>query len=811
MCRALFIAEQRLVTPLFCNTNISIGMDARNLVSVCIIARNEEAMLPECLASVKDIASEIIVVDTGSTDATASIAAGYGARVISAPWRDDFSYARNVAIDHATSEWILCIDADERCTNPELLREVLLQAEPDEYGFLVDVRSNSTSESGTSQYVSQLLRVFRNDPRIRYYGIIHEQVIECFTPNGLRFSASPVELIHLGYDLPADQMHAKQLRNLELLDRAVQSNPHDAYILQQRAKTHLALNNLDAAEHDTRSALEYAQSSGVVRPQALNYGAVIAFHRGDLPLAIARAKESLQLVPHQAFALYILGEVYTAQADYAQAFSSYAEVQTAVERNDVTARIVGAFGIADDKLAYALGRSLIGLRRHEDAQMFFEIGFQDNPQSDDCLVGLANCAMHAGRMEEARTYLNMALQLAPQRSDIPDFLRQVDSLEAQHAVQNQESHSQDEVGQETPSPAPVPAAESPLQTTRMKPLVSLCMIVKNEEHTLRECLESVRNIVDQMVIVDTGSTDSTIAIAQEFGAVIGHFDWVGDFAAARNEALKLCTGEWIIYLDADERVSKETQPHLRQLISSLPLNVGAAMCTIVSPHRQQDDSTEMHRGGYPRIFRNYGYPKVEFRGRVHEQITPSILECGGEIVNTDVTIIHTGYDIDREQMEKKVQRNYELLIRHVQEEPLNAYAWFQLGQTLGRMNVSDKSEQALKFALELGTLSKPIAATTAATLAHLCGVQQRFAEALEWSEKSLQHVPNQAMALNYRAYSLLHLGRLDEAEAAFGELRTLLRTKELLPDTGYEVEISDKVIDDGLARIRELRQRAATA
>lgn len=345
----------------------------------------------------------------------------------------------------------------------------------------------------------------------------------------------------------------------------------------------------------------------------------------------------------------------------------------------------------------------------------------------------------------------------------------------------------------------------------MKPLLSLCMIVKNEEHTLRDCLASVRDVADEIVIVDTGSTDGTVAIAKEFGATVGYFEWIGDFAAARNEALKLCTGEWILYLDADERLDPASAPLVRHMLSRLPDVVGAAICTIVSPHRQVDDSTETHRGGYPRIFRNYGYPRVEFRGRVHEQITPAILECGGEVVSTDVIIRHIGYDIDREQMESKVKRNYELLIRHVQEEPLNAYAWFQLGQTLGRMNLAEQAEQTLKFALEIGSLSKSISATTAATLSHLCGTQGRFEESLAWAEKSLAFVPTQAMALNYRAYSLLHLRRLDEAEAAFAELRALLKNVSVLPNTGYEVEISDTVIDAGLDRIREFRAQQEQA
>ncbi len=87
------------------------------------------------------------------------------------------------------------------------------------------------------------------------------------------------------------------------------------------------------------------------------------------------------------------------------------------------------------------------------------------------------------------------------------------------------------------------------------PTLSLCMIVKNEEKHLARCLSSVKDVADEIVIVDTGSTDKTIEIAESFSAKIFHFDWVNDFSAARNFALSKCTGDWILYLDADEELN----------------------------------------------------------------------------------------------------------------------------------------------------------------------------------------------------------------------------------------------------------------
>ena len=98
------------------------------------------------------------------------------------------------------------------------------------------------------------------------------------------------------------------------------------------------------------------------------------------------------------------------------------------------------------------------------------------------------------------------------------------------------------------------------------PTLSLAMIVKNEAANLGRCLESVRGLVDEMVVVDTGSEDGTPALAQAHGARLGHFPWRDDFAAARNASLELCRGDWILLLDADEAVGAADHAAIRQAL-----------------------------------------------------------------------------------------------------------------------------------------------------------------------------------------------------------------------------------------------------
>jgi len=219
-------------------------------------------------------------------------------------------------------------------------------------------------------------------------------------------------------------------------------------------------------------------------------------------------------------------------------------------------------------------------------------------------------------------------------------------------------------------------------------LLSLAMIVKNEESYLKDCLESVKAVADEIIIVDTGSTDGTIKIAEEFNAKTFLFEWINDFSAARNYALSKCTGNWILYLDADERLEKKSVNEIKNFIVRLEnLAVKCLVKSIDNVYGRDNSMT------FPRLFRNNS--NLRFTGRVHEQIESSIKNLNYQTIESDIEIIHLGYNISDEIKKNKANRNLKLLL---EEYDLNksSYVAFQLAQTY---NILEDFNNAQNYAL----------------------------------------------------------------------------------------------------------------
>ena len=299
------------------------------------------------------------------------------------------------------------------------------------------------------------------------------------------------------------------------------------------------------------------------------------------------------------------------------------------------------------------------------------------------------------------------------------------------------------------------------------------MIVKNEGKFLNACLQSVQQFVDEIVIVDTGSTDTTIAIAQQYNAKIFHFAWNGNFSDARNESLRHCSGDWILFLDADERLERNDVNALRLLLRE-PHADGYELPVASLKHIQH--RTQQTTSYQTRLFRND--ERYRFRYRIHEMITPAILEHNGVVERISVVIHHDGYDCSEEEMQQKMLRNLPALIIDAEEYPDNLFLQKRLAQThlvLGNAHESFSILHKTIQRIEQQHLEKihPLSCGYLYVLyADVLMQQKKYSEAEAAALQSLQHVPQQ----NFAHYVL---SQLYEAQARYTDAITHIN--QILP------------------------------
>jgi len=192
--------------------------------------------------------------------------------------------------------------------------------------------------------------------------------------------------------------------------------------------------------------------------------------------------------------------------------------------------------------------------------------------------------------------------------------------------------------------------------------ISLCMIVKNEERALARCLDSIRGLAGEIIIVDTGSTDSTRAVAERYGAKVNSFDFTFvDFAGARNHALAQAGGRWILALDADEILQPAGIPLIQHLVARNE-NAGYYFQRL---NRRQNSEAAM-TDHVIRLFPNR--PDYRYRGRVHETLDAAILAAGGRLVPTEITIEHD-FASDPETRRQRNLRYIAILNEEIAADP----------------------------------------------------------------------------------------------------------------------------------------------
>jgi tetratricopeptide (TPR) repeat protein len=299
----------------------------------------------------------------------------------------------------------------------------------------------------------------------------------------------------------------------------------------------------------------------------------------------------------------------------------------------------------------------------------------------------------------------------------------------------------------------------------MSPSICLTLIVRDGAGMLPACLGSATGLFHDAVVVDTGSTDDTKALAAAAGARIFDFPWCDDFAAARNEALRHACGDWVFWLDADDRLDESNRSKLQALLAGLTDENAAYVLRVRSPN--VDGSASL--ANQVRLFRNL--PELRWRYRVHEQILPAVLAAKHEVRFTDITIEHTGY-ADRQQVARKQQRNLRLLHLDQRQHPDDPFILFNLGWTHIAL---DQPYEALPFLRRSLQQSDPSLSIVRKLYALLAGCHRRLGqprEALAACRAGRQVCPDDAELAFLEGQLLALLGDTAAAEACWRALLT---------------------------------------
>ncbi|PWV97996.1 glycosyl transferase family 2 [Paenibacillus cellulosilyticus] len=210
-------------------------------------------------------------------------------------------------------------------------------------------------------------------------------------------------------------------------------------------------------------------------------------------------------------------------------------------------------------------------------------------------------------------------------------------------------------------------------------MISAAMIVKNEERCVARAINSLLLAVDEIIVVDTGSTDRTIDIIRELQAKhdkvkLHHFEWQDNFAAARNYSLSLVSHEWVFSIDADEVLLEEHWDRPRKYTQWLDNQGKKAAMHIVLDNTVAGEITNTYETGCVRIFPS----DLRYVDMVHETVDTT----GLETMKSDIHLLHDGYDQAAVNQLDKKKRNLLLLHKNLKVDPRNAHLWFQLGREM---------------------------------------------------------------------------------------------------------------------------------
>jgi tetratricopeptide (TPR) repeat protein len=311
------------------------------------------------------------------------------------------------------------------------------------------------------------------------------------------------------------------------------------------------------------------------------------------------------------------------------------------------------------------------------------------------------------------------------------------------------------------------------------PRISVCMIVRDEEECLETCLKSIRGAADEIVVVDTGSQDRSVQIAKAQGAAVYSFEWTDSYADARNEALRHATGDWILVLDADERLDEASGEAIRRETADPRCD---AYELLFRNYMSEGPNPEVIVHRNCRLFRNQA--EYRYMGRVHERILPSIVESRGRVGRLDAVVHHHGYRPDMMERHGKHERYIRLLNLELADRPDDPFCLYNLGAAY---YTAGDSEKALVYLKEASGRVRPEDEFAPLTFSRLADALLRLGnadEALSALENAGQMGIRHPELSLCKGNCLLLLERPKEAISEFEAAAKMGQDSEWIGDTG---------------------------
>ncbi|GBR77050.1 putative glycosyl transferase [Candidatus Termititenax persephonae] len=491
-------------------------------ISLCMIVRDAAANLDLCLSSVQKVVDEIVIVDTGSRDGTVEIARKYTDKIYHFKWCDDFAKARNASLKHATRDWILVLDDDEvlRPESAKIFKRFLAKQPRKQNVYTINIyecdKNAAENEIVRKKKYQGLLgvhkhgRLLRNHQGIKFVSPLHERIVD---KHAVLYD-SEISILHYGY---SEKSLERLERNYKIMQKELAKKPDDALNQYNYTRAYASL------PHDSKELLANMEKTIALYVQ----------RKKNLPFM------PLWYIYTDFINILITEKLYAPAEKYCYAWLS---------------RLKDNYDLWP---YFLLGKVLFLQEKMDDAYRMLQLvytkfanglDFGENIQKEKFMSELyyfygACC------LERQNYKLGLKLLRRVRRkyyADNPGVDKLIEIAEQRLGGQ-------------------------PQTGTKVElPTISLCMIVRDAAANLDLCLSSVQKVVDEIVIVDTGSRDGTIEIARKYTDKIYHFKWCDDFAAARNESLKYATKDWILVLSDDEALTADSAREIKKFLAEQP-------------------------------------------------------------------------------------------------------------------------------------------------------------------------------------------------------------------------------------------------